>query len=143
VGDWAVATLVNPGVVADVDEEEPEVADVGNAGTGGRVERCNLGAPTPLKELCVCAACDGRGYVVAPAFEILELPSVISTSSDLADVTSFISGGEDFGEIRGEVCDPWLTWSSNNFRNKRWVGVLNFLLFAGGGMGRSGSSGSV
>jgi hypothetical protein len=49
VGDCAVAVVVRLGVVTEVEEDELDVAEDGNVGTGGSVDRCNFGAIGGLK----------------------------------------------------------------------------------------------
>jgi hypothetical protein len=51
VGDCAVIAVVSPGVVAEVEEDEADVAEFWNVGTGGSVERCNFGAAGGLNAL--------------------------------------------------------------------------------------------
>jgi hypothetical protein len=56
-----VVVVVRPGVVAEVEDDEAEVAEDGKAGTGGRVDKFSFGAGGGFQGWWVCAACEGKG----------------------------------------------------------------------------------
>lgn len=79
-GDCAVPVMVSPGVVVLADGVDPGVVDKGNVGTGGRVDNCKRGATGGFNAFNVCAACDGRGYVVVPT--LIRLSPLAAAAED-------------------------------------------------------------